>query len=416
MRIHTCALMPFKAGESFFTRDSGLLCRTFQTIGIDSKVVMPELGEPDVADPSDIIRASPDELRAPSWWKSLGIQSVVFITWGFGSDSPVIRAAQNAGIYTIAILETSGNPYPYGEILPTIRMFWNKSRYNEPLVKRMVGTVARSLYFGIKGVQTQYHRASQITIPHVIAFDTPNGMKRCLGLLRFFPWLRMRSKPVLLGYPIPDFFQPAPLEHRRENIIAIGRWGARRHKRPFTLMRVASLVLDRHPTATFEIFGGTIPEMETWQAVLPPNQRDRVVLRGIQPSLTISRSIGTSRILYCPSAADGIPLAVAEGLCGGCSVAGLESLDIAALHWAAVEGDGSLANNDSADAHADAILRELYMWRDGDRDPIAISNRWKHWFSARIVADRTAKLVATAVVTEVVPSGATVVGANRILK
>lgn len=392
MKIHTCALMPFAADDSFFTRDSGLLSRTLQDLGIESKVVMPAR---EGTDPADVIRASPEEFIDPDWWRALEINAVIFITWGFKQHTPVVRAARAAGIHTCAIIETSGNPFPYGEIALTIQTFWRKGKYIDGFLKRFVGTVIRTIYFGAKGLTDQYHRSVQIGVPHIAAYDTPSGMERCLNTVKWFPWIKSQSRPVLLGYPIPDFFAPRPHNERRINVVSIARWDALRHKRPHVLMAMIELVLPINSTVTFEIFGRLIPAMERWHAELTDNSRNRVLLRGVQPSAVISEAIGSSQILYCPSATDGIPLAVVEGLCGGCTVVGLKTPDVAGLYWAASRGDGTFAGDDSASAHAGAILTELNLWREDQRDPLAISARWKDWFSARQVALRSIELLTT---------------------
>lgn len=384
--------MPFAADDSFFTRDSGLLCRALQNLGIESRVVMPAR---EGSDPDDIIRASPAEFIDPTWWRSLGIDGVVFIAWGFKEHTPVIRAARDAGIRTCAIIETSGNPFPYGEIIRTIQTFWRKGKYMEGFLKRLFGTAIRTLYFGAKGLTDQYHRSVQIGVPHIAAFDTPSGMERCLNTVKWFPWIKSLSQPVLLGYPIPDFFAPRPHNERRMNVVSIARWDALRHKRPHVLMAMIELVLPIDSTVTFEIFGRLIPVMERWHAELPDHSRNRVLLRGVQPSALISEAIGSSQILYCPSATDGIPLAVVEGLCGGCTVVGLKTPDVAGLYWAASQGDGTFAADDSATAHAKAVLAELNAWRLDQRDPLAISDRWKYWFSARQVAQRTIEMLCS---------------------
>jgi hypothetical protein len=347
----------------------------------------------DGVDPPDVIRATPDEFVDSDWWRSLGIDGVVFIAWGFRQHTPVLRAARAAGIRTCAIIETCGNPFPYGEIASTIRMFWRKGKFVESLPTRLAATAARALIAALDGVTAQYHRAVQIGVPHFAAFDTPSAMERCLRIARFFPWIESKSRPLLLGYPIPDFFAPRPREERKINVVAIARWDARRHKRPGVLMGMIEQVLAVHPSATFEIFGRLVPEMERWHATLPDRFRERVALRGLRPSSEISAAIGSSRVLYCPSAVEGIPLAVVEGLCGGCSVVGLKTPDVAGLYWALCEGDGSAAGNDSVAAHGAAVIAELDAWHEGHRDPLAIATKWKRWFSAKEVALRTIALI-----------------------
>ena len=54
MRWFTCTPVEFGGGADFFARDSGLLCRGFQALGIDSRAVMP--GPAKVLDEPDLIR------------------------------------------------------------------------------------------------------------------------------------------------------------------------------------------------------------------------------------------------------------------------------------------------------------------------------------------------------------------------
>lgn len=390
MKIYTCALMPFEANDAFFSRDSGLLSRSLQAIGVESRVVMPAL---ETKDPFDVIRATPTEFIDVAWWQRLDIEGVVFITWGFKEHTSVIQAARDAGILTCAIIETCGNPFPYAEILDTIRTYWRKGKFINNFPKRAIGTAARSFLSAYRGATDQYHRAVQIAVPHYALFNTPSGMERCLGLNKWFPNINRRSKALLFGYPIPDTFQPLESKERKANVIAIARWDALRHKRPHVLKKVIDLSLEMHSSVTFEIFGRLTDDLIRWHDQLLPNNRDRVQLRGVQPSKEIAKSIGRSQVLYCPSAMDGIPLAVIEGLCGGCSVVGLKTKDVAGLYWAVQEGDGSFAMNDSISSHASAVINEIRQWEDLRRNPRDISTRWKKWFSARQFSERIVELM-----------------------
>ena len=393
IKVYTCAPMPFVADDAFFTRDSGLLCRQFRALGVESKVVMPALGSNESTDPADVIRATKSQFVDPLWWKSLDIDAVVFVTWGFPEHTSVIRAARDAGIRTCAIFETGGNSYPYGGFLSTIVTFWRKGKFVEAFPKRFAGTAARAVAYTFSGLVSCYHRSVQIGIPHLATFDSPSAMSRCLDTMKFFPWLDVNSEASLVGYPTPDFFSPARREERRTNVVAIARWDAIRHKRPHMLMHMSELLLKSHPTVTIEIFGRLIPALEQWHANLDASVASRVSLLGIQPSQKVARAIGTSQVLYCPSAGDGIPLVVIEGLCGGCSVAGLKTLDVPALYWAGSEGDGSLVPDDSVESNTRAVLAELEAWEENRRDPMAISEKWKHWFSADQVSRRLLKLL-----------------------
>jgi hypothetical protein len=394
MKIYTCAMMPFVANEAFFTRDSGLLCRSLRELGIESKVAMPALESNELSEPDEIIRAAENEFTNSEWWGSLGIDAVVFITWGFKQHTPAICAAREAGIRTCAIFETGGESYPYFDFIESIKTHWRKGNQAEPFIKSCIGTFVRSLIFGFKGISHVYHRTVQIGVPHYAAFDTPNGMARCQQAVDFFKSIPQSSEKILTGYPIPDFFAPQPKEKRQTKIVAIGRWDAIRHKRPNVLMKTIEQVLPMHLDVVFEIFG-FLPEMvKSWHLSLKPEHRERVKLSGMQPSLRISEALGESQILYCPSASDGIPLCVVEALCGGCSVVGLKTKDVAGLFWAVSEGDGTFAVDDSIKSHTAAVLGELDAWKHNARNPLEISERWKKWFSAKQVAERLIGLLS----------------------
>ncbi|TAE86072.1 MAG: glycosyltransferase [Verrucomicrobia bacterium] len=391
MKIYTCALMPFEADAAFFARDSGLLCRALQALGGESRVVMPAR---DGMDPPDVIRANADEFIDPTWWKSLGIDGVVFIAWGFAEHSPVIQAARAAGIRTCALFDCNGDPFPYADHFAKPRILWRKGKFIGNAAARFVGTGARVVLLAIKGIRAHYQRSVQMGIPHVAAFQTPKTMERCLHVARLFPWVEVRSMPLVLGYAIPEIPAVSEFLERRPNVVAVARWDALRHKRPQVLIRVVEMVLRRHATVTFEVYGRLIPAIEQWHSQLDPELRARVSIQGVRPSREVMDSVGSSRILYCPSVEEGVPLPVVEALCAGCSVAGLGTPAVPGLYWAISQGDGTAAADDSIEAHAEAVLSELKAWEERRRDPSKISQYWRRWFSSPEVARRVVELMS----------------------
>ena len=67
MRWFTCTPVAFGGGPDFFARDSGLLSRGFQAIGVDSRAVMP--GDPAADDEPDLIRTAYADLENQDWWR-----------------------------------------------------------------------------------------------------------------------------------------------------------------------------------------------------------------------------------------------------------------------------------------------------------------------------------------------------------
>ena len=103
----TCAPLPFDGNTRFFARDSGLLCKGFQEIGIPCKAILP--GEPREDDQNeDLIRADYANLSDPTWWRTLNGQGVVFYGWGDGRYLPIVRAIKEAGLFLVTNLDTGG--------------------------------------------------------------------------------------------------------------------------------------------------------------------------------------------------------------------------------------------------------------------------------------------------------------------
>src|SRR5688572_23883490 len=114
MKVATCTPVDFEADEHFFGRDSGLMCRGFQEIGIECVSVMP--GDPRAEDPADLVRADLDELSDPAWWCSQGVELVLLYAWGDPRFVNVAAAIRSAGIRLVQSLDTAGLTTPYGDI------------------------------------------------------------------------------------------------------------------------------------------------------------------------------------------------------------------------------------------------------------------------------------------------------------
>ena len=395
VKIYTCAFFPFSADEPFFARDSGLLCMALRALGHDSKVIMPKFPEgQENNDPESVIRASMGELRDPQWWRSLGVESVAFICWGFKEHTPIISAAREGGAKTCAILDSNCNGFPYFDFFSTIRSTWRKGFLSEFLPRRTIGTAARMVVFFIRGLFSNYHAYVQVRTADVSAYNSPSALARSKRRARIFGGRDILPRMLLMGYPIPDVPHPLPLEQRKQKVVAVARWDAVRTKRPDLLMQVAERLVGRTNTVAFEIIGNLSDKMRIWHDRLPAKLKSRIVLAGVQPSKKVTEALGESMILYCTSAFEGMPLPVAEALCCGCTVVGLSTDDVPELAWAFHDGDGTPVHNDSIEEHVVALLGEIEMWQMGKRKPLESAKKWSLWFSANSYAKRLVSRVS----------------------
>jgi len=383
MKIFTCAVHAFNADAHFFSRDAGLLCLTLRDLGHESKVVIPASPEHPKAESDLVVRASMAELTDPEWWKSLGIEAVAFVSEPLKSTTPMIRAVKRAGLLTCVVYDSSNGGYPYFGVPGFIRCCWRKGLLSESTPRKFFGTVARAFVFGAKGLLSNYQAAVQSRIPDISLYNTPNSLARAKRRERLFFWGAPCSNMQVLGYAVfNNTFQPLPRAQRKENVVAVARWNAVRHKRPHLLMKVVEGVLARDSAVAFEIYGLVPDFMARWHDHLPAPIKARVMLGGWQPVQTVAAAIRESRILYCPSASEGLPCPVVEALCAGCTVVGLDAEEIPGLMWALREGDGTGTKQDSVDAHVAAVIEELGKWRNGRREPVASAQKWSQWFSA----------------------------------
>lgn len=106
-RWFTCTPVRFTGDERFFARDSGLLCKGFQEIGVHCKAIMP--GPAMSNDQSeDLIRTDFTNLEDASWWKSLGGNGVVLYAWGLGKYRRVASAIKQSGMSLVSHLDSAG--------------------------------------------------------------------------------------------------------------------------------------------------------------------------------------------------------------------------------------------------------------------------------------------------------------------
>lgn len=376
MKIFTCALRPFETNDSFFARDSGLLCRSLQTIGVESKVVLPALGHKDEFPCLDAIRPSATEIRSVDWWKSLEIDGVAIITWGHAEDTPIILAAKSAGIIIILVTDDGEGKRTDPKVLfkDTWRRLYHKSRLTkcvEAFLK--FPPLYAWLFWKKSGRLEQYRHGDLVTCwTKRIADNVKDGLKAK------YP---KSEQKFLLGYPsstsvIPRYDTGQII--KLPQIVAVARWDAIKHKRPQFLIHSCEAILRKHPTVQIHIFGKLIPFMTEAVDAFPDHYRERITLHGFCKNPIILQCMAESQVAVCPSASDCGPVPMAEALCHGCTIVGGGNV----AHWAAELGYGTPVISDTSSSFADAVIEELSKWKRGTYDPDEISTIWKEHYSA----------------------------------
>lgn len=386
MKIYTCALLPFEANEYFYTRDSGLLCKSFQNIGVESKVIMPsrECGTCDLY--GDVVRGNMDEMHCSAWWRALDIDAVAIITWGHAKDTQVIRAAKEAGIKIILVTDDGeGRKIP---ILVLLQITWAKF-YHYSLARRAIETIAKFPFLYVwsrwqeHGRYPQYRYADMITCWTArIAHNVKQGLR----------YHKKRIPEFLLGYPSSTDTNQLSTDHvtcRPPSIIAVGRWDAIKHKRPHFLMDVCKILLEKDSLITIHIYGKLIPLMHQVHDELPASQRERLILHGLSHNSEVLSCMRQCEVAICPSASDCGPVPMAEALCQGCSLVGGGNV----VEWAAKSGYGTYIPFDTPVSFSEAVTNEIEKWKRGGYDRKHNASFWRKHYSATRFAQEIRKFV-----------------------
>jgi hypothetical protein len=383
MRIFTCTPVAFGGGADFFARDSGLLCRGFQTLGVESRAIMP--GERKPEDESDLIRTDYRNLESPEWWKLLNPDGVVLYSWGRPKYRKVAAAVHKAGIFLILNQDNGGLVSPLAGLRDWLSEQRNLAGRGACGRLRQLKLTLRGLSAGL--LVTDPLRASHLKHGDVIACVSPRAAEHYRRLCRIYGGAGLTERVTVLPHAVETRFGYAG-ENKRRQIACVGRWHDEVQKRPWLLMRVISGLLRADDEVSVVIAGSTTHEMDAWHRSLAGPQRDRVHLAGRIGREELAEIMAASQVFYSPSAFESFGIAAAEALCSGCSVVAGRSVSMASFEWFVSGNSGRLAERDAAECHARNLLDELDAWAGGERDARAIADTWCKRFHAPQVARR----------------------------
>ena len=385
MRIFTCTPVAFGGGPDFFARDSGLLCRGFQAIGIESRAVMP--GERKPEDGDDLIRTAYNNLESADWWKSLGIDGIVLYAWGRPKFRNVAKAIRDAGIFLILSQDSAGQVSPLMGTRDWLQAQWTYGGEGRDLKSwlRFFKLTLRGLSIGL--LLTDPLRAQHLKYGNIITCVSPLASERYKKLCRWYDGSALASRVKMIPHAVESHFQYSGQSKQRQ-IVCVGRWPDITQKRPWLLMDTIGNLLAIDDSVTVVIAGKLTPELTEWHSKLPVNKRSRVDLRGLVGRDELADLLRESKVFYSPSAYESFGIAAAEALCSGCSVVARRSLVMPAFEWFVSENSGRLVDLDDAAGHAVALSEELAAWDYGLRNAENISKHWSKNLHAEKVAGR----------------------------
>jgi glycosyltransferase involved in cell wall biosynthesis len=384
MRIFTCTPVAFGGGPDFFARDSGLFCRGFQSIGVESRAVMPGERSPD--DLSDLTRTAFANLESAEWWRSHRLDGVVLYAWGSPRFRRVAQAIREAGVFLVLNQDSGGLVSPLAGFHG-----WRKDQRSlSGSGLRYFRSLAKGLTHGL--LVTDPLRAAHLRHGHIIACVSPRAAQHYQRLCWFYGGVDMVDRIRCLPHAVEPRFRFSGGKKERQ-VICVGRWEDRIQKRPRLLMDTIGRLVAMDEDISVAIVGNPVDKLRNWHNGLPPQQKNRIKILGMITRDELVEALGVSRVFYSPSAFESFGIAAAEALCCGCSVVATESVSMASFEWFVSEESGRLSGIDDASGHADALAAELRVWDDGERNPARISEIWCSRLHADKVALKVVKLL-----------------------
>lgn len=354
-KIYCCTPVAFHANDGFWIRDTGLISRTLQQMGVDSKCIMP-LPYYDDDQREALIRTEYENLESETWWKSLGIDAIILYSWGAPRYRRIAYAVKKAGIRIILHMDTSGD---FVGPIPDNASWWY-------IALRKLKALANDVF-----------RAKHMKQADVITM-CPEAADFVANKLFYGKWVKERC------FPMPNPVSPDCSydgEGKKELVMCIGRWDDVFQKRPEMLMATLEYFYKKNSKTITRIYGTLTDELRQWHAFLPNKISRQIELIGYLPNHLLKKEYKHARVILCPSRYEGSHISSCEGLCSGCTIVVTpRQKDLRDVIWYTSAQSGTVAEEDTPESLAKALKHELDLWESGERNPNAIASHWQPFF------------------------------------
>ncbi len=366
---YTCTPVSFRGDETFFQRDSGLLCRGLQALGYESRAIMPNpVREGDLP---ELIRTEYRNLFSADWWASLGLHGVLMYSWADPKYNGIVRAVRKAGIRLFVNIDNEGIISPFGTFWAYCRLQYDLRRFAGGPYAAWIGTAlkvaARVPAVGV----IDYPRMRHLAQADAVGVVSPIAAERVRQYCRHLGCGAVAKKIHCIPHPIASVAGYGG-EAKEAAVVAAGRWDAAFHKNPTLLVQVMAECLRRKMKVRFYIAGRGLEE-HLRAAGLAAGQTDAVTYLGGVGHEVLTDMMRKSRVVLCTSRYESFHMVSAEGLCCGCSVVGPRRTGTPAFEYFVSHNSGTLAATYDAPGYADALERELSLWEAGQRNAHKIS-------------------------------------------
>jgi glycosyltransferase involved in cell wall biosynthesis len=330
-----------------------------------------------------VVAAGQEALESSAFYEELGLDGVIAFTW-LNNDN-ITRAMRSAGMRVLLRGDTDG--------MISVRHFPShhlRARLSvaRGLIEKAAGAKHWVERYAIQSRAEDRARERCLAAADVIVVETEEAAANVTYFLRrrgrMDLSLRLRVVPHLVANPFIESEVPA---RREEVVTCVGRWEDAQKNAPL-LAETIELHLSRNPGTVFQIIG---PDSgcEHFDGLIA--RRRQVRFLGRRKPSEVLASLAASRVLLSASRWEGAPVVANEALALGTTVVGTPIS--AFIDIAKRQRCGTVAARHTARALAAALAEELAHWREGRRDPIAISMRWRPRLAPRAVIGELASLL-----------------------
>jgi glycosyltransferase involved in cell wall biosynthesis len=370
------------------TKDPGLLALGLNRLCCSTSLIT--LGKPELENynaPFVLIARDRQRFADASFWRRLEAEVVICYTWLDPSYNDIVAALRDSGKIIVLKADSDGRlGYPLAP-----RYF----QTTKPL-QRLKHVCEEGAFFS-KIFPSYRSRVKeiirQIQMANAVLIESPKALSNMREFLGYWWNQNLLSKFHVIPNPVADDVMQAQITAKENVLMSVGRWDSPQ-KNAAMLLKCSHKFLTDNDGWRLQLVstlghGRKLVEniVSRWTLAL----RSRVEIQGpLESHGQMVQLFNRTKIFFVPSRWEGFPIAAAEAVCMGCTIAGtpLEALD-----FLVAEGfSGKLSKGFTFGDLTRTLQREASSWLQNVYNPFAIAAYWRQRLSSETVASQVMKL------------------------
>ena len=371
---YTCTPVSFKGDDTFFCRDSGLLCRGLQDMGFESRAIMPYPAQS--GDKGDVLRTEYRNLCDAQWWGNLELDGVLLYAWADPRYNGIVRAIRKAGIRLFVSLDSDGIISPFSAFFSYIFYQYDRLRFSHSAPMAVAGAMCKVALRLCALFMIDLRRMKHLEQADLIGVVSPIATERIRCYCHRMGYGRIIADRIkFIPHPISQQASYAG-EAKNPSVLFVGRWDDRYQKNTELLIEALKESIRRNVQAHFYIAGrGFAPLLAALNAGYP-DTREKITYYDFMSHEELLGLMRHCQVVGGTSRYESFHLVSAEGLCCGCSIVGPSRASTPSFPYFISHNSGTLARTYTATGFVDAIEEEIRLWKCGKRSAEAISAHW----------------------------------------